>query len=166
MALYRDMADEPWKYGDEDMIAWLELDEKLRAGSECADVNAYWADREVLQQAELARTEERYRIENDALRERFTPVTKECAKLAMKRWVEKDIRRIVNRFKGSATKIQAVVRGYQTRCKNSHLDCCMCLSHRISPLKTDVGYMCRDCARIGPYEDLVESDPWNWYRCY
>ena len=40
----------------------------------------------------------------------------------------------------------------------------MCLSHRISPLKTNVGYMCRDCAQLGPYEDLVEEDPWNWHR--
>lgn len=164
VALYRDMADEPWKYSDEDMFAWLELDEKLRVGPQRTDVEAYWADREALQQDEQARMEERYRAEKDALREEFRLVAKEAAKIAMKRWVENDIRRIVKRFKGSAIKIQSLVRGYQTRCNNPHLDCCMCLSHRISPVKTEVGFMCRDCATMGPYEDLVEGDPWNWYR--
>ena len=156
-ALYADMADEPWKYGDEDMFAWLELDDKLCDTPERA---AYWQDREDREQAEQAREQERRRMDRAV----FTPIAREAAKVAMKRWVERDIRNIVKRFKGSATKIQALVRGYQTRCKNPHLDCCMCLSHRISPLKTDVGYMCRGCAEMGPYVDLVEGDPWNWHR--
>lgn len=156
-ALYADMADEPWKYGDEDMFAWLDLDDQLRTTPERA---AYWQDREDREQAEQARVDERHRMDRAV----FTPIAKEAAKVAMKRWVERDIRNIVKRFKGSATKIQALVRGYQTRCKNPHLDCCMCLSHRISPLKTDVGYMCRECAELGPYVDLVNNDPWNWHR--
>jgi hypothetical protein len=164
MALYADMADATWKYSYEDMFEWLELDEKLRAGPERADVEAYWADREALQKAEQARVEERYKTELDGRRAAFTQISKEAAKLGMKRWVERDIKRVLNRFKSSATKIQALVRGYQARCKNPHMDCCMCLSHRISPLKTNVGYMCRDCAEVGPYEDLVEEDPWNWHR--
>ena len=164
VALYRDMADEPWKYSDEDMFEWLELDNKLRAGPEHGIVEAYWADREVLQQAEQARLEKRYRAEMDALRGRFRLIAQEAAKVGIKRWIDHDIKRIVKRFKGSATKIQAVVRGYQARSKDAHQDCCMCLSHRISPLKTEVGYMCRDCAEMGPYQDLVEEDPWNWHR--
>ena len=60
--------------------------------------------------------------------------------------------------------IQKVVRGHMVRINNPHLDCCMCLSHRISPFKTSVGFMCPDCARMGPYEDVVEDDPWNWHR--
>lgn len=164
IALYRDMADEPWKYGDEDMFEWLEQDEKLRAGPERAAVEAYWADREALQKAEQARVEKRYQAETNARRAVMKLIVKEVAKVAMKRWVDRDIKRHVQRFKGSATKIQTLVRAYQARCKNPHLDCCMCLSHRISPLKTTVGYMCRDCAALGPYEDLVEEDPWNWHR--
>jgi hypothetical protein len=148
------MADEPWKYG-EDSFASLEAE--LRAGPECAQVESYWQDRQVLQQAELARRQE-------TLRKQYEPILKQVAKLAAKRWVERDIRRHVLRFKTAATKIQALVRGYQARCKNEHLDCCMCLSHRICPLKTEVGYMCRECAALGPYEDLVEEDPWNWHR--
>ena len=164
VALYTDMADEPWKYGDEDMCAWLELDEQLRAGSERAAVEAYWADREALEQAEQARKALAAEADRKMWMATFKLIAKEAAKVSAKRWVEKDIKRIVNRFKTSATKIQALVRGYQARCKDAHQDCCMCLSHRISPLKTNVGYMCRDCAQLGPYEDLVEEDPWNWHR--
>jgi len=164
MRLYMDMADEPWKYSDEDLFAWLDLDEKLRGGVERSDVESYWQDREVRQKAEQARVEKRYRAETDARRVVFGFIAREAAKLGMKRWIDRDIKRIVKRFKGSATKIQSVVRGYQTRCNNPHLDCCMCLSHRVSPLKTAVGFMCRDCAVLGPYEDIVENDPWNWHR--
>ena len=156
-ALYRDMADEPWKYSDADLFAWLELDEALRAGPERAQVMAYWADRDVREQAERARLEAPRRAA-------LALIAKEAAKAGMKQWIARDIQRIVKRYRGSAIKIQAVVRGYQTRCRNPHLDCCMCLSHRISPLKTAVGNMCRECAELGPYEDLVENDPWNWHR--
>lgn len=153
-ALYADMADEPWKYGDKGMFEWLDLDDKLCETPERA---AYWQDREAREQAEQ---EPKYQVD----RKKLALLANEAAKAGMKRWVERDIRNIVKRFKGSATKIQALVRGYQARCKNPHLDCCMCLSHRMSPLKTDVGYMCRGCAELGPYEDLVEGDPWNWHR--
>ena len=164
LRLYEDMADEPWKYEDDMLSVWEPLDEKLRAGPERADVESYWQSRDAREKAEQARKDERYRAEMDARRVVLRLIVKEVAKIAMKRWIDHDIKAIVKRFKGSATKIQTMVRGYQARCKNPHLDCCMCLSHCISPLKTNVGYMCRDCAEQGPYEDLVENDPWNWHR--
>jgi hypothetical protein len=164
VALYRDMADEPWKYSDEDMFAWQELDKALRAGPHRAQVESYWRGRDALLQDERARVEKNRQAEMNARRAMFKLVANEAARVSMKRRIERDIKRIVNRLNGSATKIQALVRGYQTRCRNPHLDCCMCLSHRISPLKTDVGFMCRDCATLGPYEDIVENDPWNWHR--
>jgi hypothetical protein len=40
----------------------------------------------------------------------------------------------------------------------------MCLSHRICPLKTAVGFMCRDCAADGPFTDLAPYDDWGWHR--
>lgn len=94
----------------------------------------------------------------------FGPIAKECAKMGAKRWVARDIRGHVLKIKTAVITIQAAVRGYQARCKDSHLDCCMCLSHRFSPLKTQVGYMCRECAEIGPHTEIVEEDPWNWHR--
>jgi hypothetical protein len=42
----------------------------------------------------------------------------------------------------------------------------MCLSHRICPLRTPVGMMCRACQEQGPYEDITGpvADEWNWFR--
>jgi hypothetical protein len=164
MRLYEDMADEPWKYSDEDMIEWSEMDDTLRAGPERAEVEAYWAHRVIRDQAEERREEERYTQERVRTRRAFMPIMKEAARVAMKRRVGRDITRHVKRIVGSIIKIQATFRGYRDRCGNPHLDCCMCLSHRISPLKTSVGYMCRECAALGPYEDRVDEDPWNWHR--
>jgi hypothetical protein len=158
--LYTDMADEPWKYGD-DILGWTDLDEELTGNPER---DAYWSDREAREQAELARKAVLAEEERKMWMKAFESIAKQTAKAAAKRWVERDIKRIVLRFKTAATKIQALVRGYQARCKDAHQDCCMCLSHRICPLKTEVGYMCRDCAEMGPYEEAVENDPWNWHR--
>lgn len=65
---------------------------------------------------------------------------------------------------GAIAKFQALWRGYRSRSNDVHQDCCMCLSHRICPLKTDVGHMCRACGEDGPHVDAVENDPWNWFR--
>jgi hypothetical protein len=42
----------------------------------------------------------------------------------------------------------------------------MCLSHRICPLQTGAGMMCRSCQEQGPYEDITGpvADEWNWFR--
>lgn len=125
----------------------------------CEEPWKYGADLEVLRK-EVADEPEVIEIAKTA----FVPIAKECAKVAAKRWVARDIRRHVLKFNTLATKIQALVRGYQTRCKNPHLDCCMCLRHVQSPLKTAVGFMCRECGEAGPYVDIVEEDPWNWHR--
>ena len=164
ITLYTDMADEPWKYGD-DIFVWVDMDEQLRAGPERNAVESYWTDREARKQANQLRKEECYMAQTDALRYRFRLVAQETANLCMSRWINRDIKRHVQRFKSSATKIQALVRGYQVRCRNPHLDCSMCLSHCISPIKKDVGNICRDCAEMGPYKDIVENDSWNWHRC-
>ena len=161
--VWEDLIDEPWKYGD-DVCEWLDIDDKLRNGPEQVRMDSYWQlYKERLQEVET-------RKDRDVLKERkvwqtkFNPIVKEVAKVCAKRWVTRDIKRHLLRFHGSATKIQTLVRGYQTRCKNAHLDCCMCLSHRICPLKTTKGYMCRDCGVLGPHGDVVEDDPWNWDR--
>ena len=160
VALYADMADEPWKYGD-DIFGWLEMDEQFRAGPERVAVDSYWTGVTARKQDDQRHEERRQR----ALRDRFTPIAKQAAALAMKQWIDRDIKRFVARIRNSAVRIQAVVRGYQTRCHNPHLDCCMCLSHRIAAHSTAVGFVCRECASLGPHQDIVEGDPWNWHRC-
>ncbi len=123
-ALWRDMVDEPEKYGD-DIVEWLELDAKLRAQSGHWRLNAYWFEKDA--EVEAKQAEE----------------ARETA----------------------ATRIQALVRGHQSRNGSMFRDCCMCLAHRICPLKTDVGMMCRACAEDGPHADLTGcADPWDWFR--
>ena len=154
--LWKDMVDEPWKYGV-DMLTWPELNDKLMAGDQSARCRAHWFDREEVERAKLA-------CEQAPWRKAFKPIAAAAAAKCMTRWINRDIKALIAKIKNAVVTIQAAVRGYQARCKDVHQDCCMCLSHRISPLKTAVGYMCRDCGADGPYVDQVENDPWNWFR--
>jgi hypothetical protein len=159
MSLYTDMADEPWKYEDDILEVWEPLDEQLRE-TDSERVEAYWRNRDVREKAE----QERVQRAETLRRRAFLPVAREAAMHGARRWIDYEIRTFLSQMRKGATTIQALVRGYQTRCKNPHLDCCMCLSHRISPLRTKVGYMCRDCGNAGPFTDDVEGDGWGWFR--
>ena len=151
--LYLDMSDEPAKYGD-DIFGWEQLHEKVHSHP---SVVAYWADRDAKKNSVLL-------VEKRRLQSAYALVIRETARIAMRRWVLADIKRVVTRNRNAATLIQKIVRGYQARCRNPHLDCCMCLSHTMCPLKTSKGYMCRDCGNDGPYTDIMKKDPWNWDR--
>jgi hypothetical protein len=168
--LYQDMADEPGKYGD-DIFGWSALE----PNREFAE--SYWSLRQEREQDDETRANAGNIAEQNRWRKIYTKIAHQAGALGIKRWINLDIKRIKAEVKASiakknkdkankisATKLQALVRGYQARCKNVHLDCCMCLSHSISPLKTDVGYMCRACAVDGPHVDIVRDDPWSWYR--
>ena len=131
-AVWKDMIEEPAKYGD-DIIEWLALNDKLTRGSGRWRLGAFWAQMEEVE------------AEKEEAREAF----------------EEQQRKVK-----AVTVIQAAVRGHQARSKQTFRDCCMCLSHRISPLVTDVGCMCRGCAEQGPYEEETGpiSDPWSEFR--
>jgi len=166
MDLYIDMAEYPWQYGDDMLDVWEPLDEQLRE-TDSQRVEAYWRDRDVREKAEQARVEERVQRVKRAEASRraaFLPIAQAAAMKGARRWIDRDIKAIVARFRNAAIKIQAFARGYLVRCNNPHLDCCMCLSHRISPLKTEVGFMCRSCGNAGPFTEIVEGDGWNWFR--
>lgn len=154
--MWEDMANEPWKYG-EDIVEWLALNEKLIAGPDAHRAAAFWRLQMEDEEAELTREQAHWR-------KVFNPIAKSVAMKAAVLWIKRDIKRMVARVRNGAVKMQSLVRGYQARCKNVHLDCCMCLSHRISPLKTGVGYMCRECAADGPFADIVSYDDWGWHR--
>ena len=157
-ALWKDMVENPCQYGD-DIVEWLDLNEQLLKTRKSWKIERYWRARD----EEKARKESALQAE---WRSVFSPIAKEAATLGARRWVQRDIQACLRRFRTAATTIQAAVRGHQARSKQTFRDCCMCLSHRISPLKTDVGHMCRGCAEQGPYEDATGplSDPWNWFR--
>jgi hypothetical protein len=140
--LHKDFCDEPWKYGDEIDHNW----ENIVANPE---MEQYWRDRDTFAMKPVPN---------------FSPIASACAKACAKRWVERDIKNHVARITNAVVAIQKAVRGYQARCKNPHLDCCMCLSHTFSPLRTDSGYMCRGCAEMGPHVDIFPNDPLNWSR--
>ncbi len=166
---WRDMADEPWKYG-EDITEWLALDAKLTSGPGRWRVGAYWFHRQAAVDARQAEL-------NGPWRALYARVAKEAAVAGERAWVRRDIKRHTARFRkeaaertarraAAATRIAAAVRGHQTRLLSPYLNCCMCLSNRICPLQTPDGMMCRACGEQGPYEETTGPlpDPWNWSR--
>ena len=157
-SLWKEMIEEPAKYG-EDITEWIELDEKLSQGPGRWRLGAYWSE---LQEAEDAKEE----ALSAPWRSLYSLVAVEAARAGEQAWIRRDIRRITGRIKRAIVTIQAAVRGHQTRSQLRIGDCCMCLSHRICPLVTDVGVMCRACAEQGPYEDITGplDDSWNWFR--
>jgi hypothetical protein len=133
--VWKDMAEEPWKYGD-DIENWLDLNAELQQAPGRWRLEAFW-------------DAEEKRIAYDRL-------------IGM-------IRRAFDNYyirrDEAATRIQALWRGHMARNRIPWRDCCMCLAHHVSPIKTNVGYMCKACSRDGPYCDLIGmDDPWDWFR--
>lgn len=134
-AVWKDMAEEPWKYGD-DIGDWLDLDAELRVAPGRWRIEAYWMEEERKQNWE--------RLEA----------------MLWKAWDDYLVRK-----EKRVVRIQALWRGHAARKRMIWKDCCMCLAHHISPIKTDVGFMCRECSQDGPFEDLIGmDDPWDWFR--
>lgn len=157
-AIWKDMVEEPSKYGD-DIIEWLELNEKLTKGAGRWRLAAYWL--------QIEREQEKEETESRAVwREAFAPIAKQAAMECGRRWVKRDIAALKRKVYLATTGFQALVRGHQARSRAQFRDCCMCLSHVISPLKTDVGFMCRACAEQGPYDEETGpiADPWSEFR--
>jgi hypothetical protein len=157
-AIWKDMIEEPAKYGD-DICEWVALNEKLTHGSGRWRLAAHWTE---LQAEEDAKAE--------ALvapwRALYSQCAKEAAVAGERAWCRRDVKRYVARIRNAVVTIQAAVRGHQVRTASPYLNCCMCLSHRICPLKTDVGMMCRSCAEQGPYDEETGpiADPWSEFR--
>ena len=157
-AIWKDMIEEPAKYGD-DICEWVALNETLTRGSGRWRLGAHWTQ---LQAAEDAKAE--------ALvapwRTLYSQIAKQAADEGMRRWCRQDVKRYVARIRKAVVTIQAAVRGHQERTASPVLNCCMCLAHRICPIQTEVGMMCRECQAQGPYEDITGpvADGWNWFR--
>ena len=133
--LWRDMVEEPGKYGD-DIGDWLDLDAELRESPGRWRIVAHWEW-------------EQKRIAWNYLEA-----------LLWKAWNEYG-----DRKQKAATLIQAMWRGHSVRNRTPWMNCCMCLSHHVSPIKTSVGFMCLKCSEDGPHTDLVGmEDPWDWFR--
>lgn len=156
--VWSDVVEEPYKYGN-DTVDWLELDEKLSAAPGRWRLAAHWYAQEAL-------LEEQERELQAPWREIYSSLVVAAAEAGQHRWAMRDVRRIVKKFTRGIVLIQSAWRGYRVRCNNPHLDCCMCLAHRIAPLQTSVGLICRDCYTQGPYTDITGpvADEWSWIR--
>jgi hypothetical protein len=86
--LYQDMADEPGKYGD-DIFGWSALTPS-RTFAE-----AYWSLRQEREQAEVTRAQAPWR-------KAFKLIARQAGALGMKRWIDKDIKRIVAEVRPAA----------------------------------------------------------------
>jgi hypothetical protein len=137
LALWKDMIEDPAKYGD-DLVMWLDLDATLRNTSKTFKMDDVWAER---QAAILAKE----KAEQAPWRALYTSIAKEAANEGGRRWSLRDIRNFVRRRKEAAVKIQALVRGYQARCHDVHQDCSRCLCHRICPTLVDGLAVCNEC---------------------
>lgn len=156
LAIWKDMMENPSMYGD-DILEWMELDESLSKSAARWRLSAYWLRKE----KEANAKEE---AEQEHWKNVFRSVAVEAANVATKRWLDRDILKFTTRIHNAVVKIQSAVRGYLVRCRDPHMNCCMCLARVFSPLKTDVGMMCRECGADGPYKDVMERDPWDWFR--
>jgi hypothetical protein len=163
--LWQDMVEDPAKYGD-DIVEWLELDEKLRAGTKRWRVAAYWLRKEQEEEDKKREMEEAFESYCAPYKALYSKVAKEAAAKGMQDWLRRDIARFTARIRNAVVTIQAAVRGHLVRSKSQHLNCCMCLAHTVCPLETDHGMMCRACGEQGPHEDITGpvADPWNWSR--
>lgn len=157
-SLWKEMIENPSKFGD-DITDWLALDAKLSQGPGRWRLGAYWHQL----QEEEDKKEEALSV---PWRKLYSQIVPEAAYAGQRAWIRRDIARITGRIRRSVVRIQSAVRGHLVRSRFWFGDCCMCLAHRICPLLTDVGFMCRECARQGPYVDETGplEDGWNWSR--
>jgi len=157
-AIWKDMVEEPEKYGD-DIYDWLALHETLMRGAGRWRLGAYEYAIQAREEAAIAEEQVEWRAA-------FTPIAKQAAALGMKKWCERDVKAFIAKLRTAVVTIQAAVRGHQARSKLPFRDCCLCLSHRVCPLETDVGMMCRGCAEQGPYTEETGplADPWSEFR--
>lgn len=117
--LWTEMAEEPWKYGD-DIVEWLDLNESVQAGPKRWRAGAFW------------------------IRQEESEAEREAAIYA------EEQRQVESR---AATRIQAIVRGYQTRCRQEWRDCSTCLTHGICVDQIGADYVCSEC-----FDDVCGSE--------
>ena len=148
-ALWREMIEEPAKFGD-DIVEWLDLDAKLRSEPGRWRLDAYWMEVQMEQEAR----EEALVAPWKAI---YSQAAKEAAVAGEQAWAKRDVKRIVNRIRKSILTIQSAVRGHMARNSMSFRNCSSCLAHKISPIETESGMICRNCAARG----CDVSFPWD-----
>lgn len=114
---WKDMIEEPWRYGDNDWAEWLEMDQQLRNSPKRWRVDAFWQKK----QDEA----------DEASRKAFIQMLVDAKS------------RFDNRM---ATRIQAAWRGHRVRDTHPQLNCSRCLGHVPAQYKCEGGdYACHEC---------------------
>lgn len=122
--VWKDMIEEPWRYGDNDWAGWLEMDDQLRNSSKRWRVDAFWQKK----QDEA----------DEESRKAFIQMLVD-AKSAFD-----------NRM---ATRIQAAWRGHQLRDTHPQLNCGECLVRTACRYKDNGVYLCNSCAFHWPNDE-------------
>lgn len=136
---YRDVADEPWKYGDDAFEQWQLLDRDLPLFPGRWRVEAYWTRR--LEEEVLA--PQRVRFMNMLQQAQADFVAKNSLATKLQALVRGyRVRKALNE---AATKIQALVRGHQLRCSVRYMDCAECLAHGATYCEVEGRHLCRTC---------------------
>ena len=113
---WKDMVEEPWKYGDEDWAEWLAMDEELHNSHKRWRVTAFWQSKQ----------DEADRIARAAFHQMLVDAQA----------------RFEHRM---ATRIQAAWRGHALRDSHAQLNCGICLAHVPCQSKVRGVYACKDC---------------------
>ena len=114
---WKDMVEEPWKYGEDDWAEWLAMDEELEKSPKRWRVAAFWQ----------AKQDEADKV----------------ARAAFVQMLVDAQARFVARM---ATRIQAAWRGHRVRDIQPQLNCGICLKHTPSPYEANGVHMCFNCA--------------------
>lgn len=127
--VWKDMIEEPWKYGD-DIVEWLELDAKVCAGPKRWRTGAFWQEKE-----------------DEYVAKEWGRVQDLLAKAALQQqqWHEEALAVAEARRNHLATRIQALWRGYSTRCRQSWRDCSQCLTHGTCVESVNGEPACHEC---------------------
>ena len=140
--VWTDMMEEPCKYGD-DIVEWLDLDAQVWAGPKRWRAGAY-----------LQRREDEENAKHWARVLRLL----EKAAAQQEQWRLEAEAEAVAREHALATRIQALWRGYSTRCRQPWRDCALCLVHRICVEQVEDQHVCRSCwGEANPVEDEEET---------
>jgi hypothetical protein len=135
MRYYRDIADEPWKYGDDAFEQWQLLDNDLPKFPGRWRVEAYWTMR--LEEEVLAPQRLRF----------FALLQQAQAEFEAKVKVAKNLQALFRKRQLHQTiaKLQAVVRGHQQRCRINWMDCAECLAHGPTAYEVEGRCVCQTC---------------------
>jgi hypothetical protein len=114
---WKDMVEEPWKYGDDEWEDWFAMDEELWNSPKRWRVAAFWQEKQDAIDA----------VERAAFRQMLVDAQA----------------RFEHRM---ATRIQAAWRGHELRDTHKQLNCGLCLAQRHCRFKEDGIFICNDCA--------------------